>query len=202
MIIVSDWINSIRDSRIHLGTLGPEGTSSEYVSKKFIKNSLNSNGLDCQVKLYETFEEARERLIDGSINYVICPHAYKKINDFYMNPRICLLEIFQCDTPMYGVAVRKDYLFQNRELEEQIIVSHSAPLELVTNYLGKRANFHIVNSTSKAAELVSKGDYNLAITNEEALKKYNLKFVYEFKKIPMSWSLFGIDPKEKSVILK
>ncbi|MBP2847281.1 hypothetical protein J8655_17665 [Dickeya oryzae] len=191
MIIVTDRVNSIRDSHIRLGTLGPEGTSSEYVAKKFIKNHLESNNAECEIKLYDTFEEAREKLLDGSINYIICPHAYKKINDFYMHPLISLIEIFQCDTPMYGVAVRQDYSFENKDLEEQVIVSHSAPLELVINYLGKKANFHIVNSTSKAAELISNGNFNLAVTNEEAVKKFGLKFVYEFKKISMSWSLFG-----------
>ena len=191
MIIVSDWANSIRNSHIRLGTLGPEGTSSEYVTKKFVKNHLDSNHTECEIKLYDTFEEAREKLIDGSINYIICPHAYKQINDFYMNPFISLIEIFQCDTPMYGVAVRKDYSFENKDLEEQVIVSHSAPLELVTNYLDKKPNFHIVNSTSKAAELISNGDFNLAITNEEAVRKFDLRFVCEFKKISMSWSLFG-----------
>ncbi|GAB7265334.1 hypothetical protein DZJ_18840 [Dickeya ananatis] len=40
MIIVSDQINSIRDSHIRLGTLGPEGTSSEYVAKKIHKKSF------------------------------------------------------------------------------------------------------------------------------------------------------------------
>ncbi|GAB7265335.1 hypothetical protein DZJ_18850 [Dickeya ananatis] len=132
---------------------------------------MESNNTECEIKLYETFEEAKEKLLDGSINYIICPHAYKKINDFYMHPLISLIEIFQCDTPMYGVAVRQDYSFENKDLEEQVIVSHSAPLELVTNYLGTKTNFYIVNSTSKAAELISNGNFNLAITNEEAVKK-------------------------------
>lgn len=191
MLTIRDEVQIAHIPAIKIATLGPSGTSSEYVTKKFIMNYFPDNLTSHKIILYETFEKAMGKLVEGSLNYVICPHAYHRINEFYMNPLICLVEIFQCDTPMYGIATRQDYQFKDYHLEEQVIVSHPAPLQLIRNYLGKEPQFSIVDSTSIAAELVANKTYNIAITNEEAAKKFNLKFVHEFNKIPMSWSLFG-----------
>jgi bacilysin biosynthesis protein BacA len=48
----------------------------------------------------------------------------------------------------------------------------------------------MVNSTSVAAIQVKQGLADLAITNENALREYDLEFISQYGKIEMSWSLF------------
>lgn len=39
--------------------------------------------------------------------------------------------------------------------------------------------------------MVRYGKVDFCLTNEEAVKKYNLKFITQTTKIDMTWSLFG-----------
>jgi bacilysin biosynthesis protein BacA len=55
-----------------------------------------------------------------------------------------------------------------------------------------------VNSISVAAIQVKQGLADLAITNENALREYDLEFISQYGKIEMSWSLFH--KKENTMI--
>ncbi|MCY9074127.1 prephenate decarboxylase, partial [Bacillus inaquosorum] len=123
--------------------------------------------------------------------YTIVPHAYDGIKHFYMRPDLQLLQIFRCDTPMYGLAVRPDFEFSDDMLDTSVIVSHPSPINLIKYFTRKEVRFKLVNSTSQAARKVKEGLYDIALTNELARQKYGLTFVKTFKSIPMSWSLFG-----------
>lgn len=176
---------------LKIGTLGPTGTSSEFATKLFMNNYLFNQRVDSEILLFNTFEESMDNLTNGLLDYIIVPHAYGRINEFYMRPDIDLIQLFRCDTPMYGLAVRKGFTFHKELLDLETIVSHPAPVSLFKYFLGKNAKIQTVNSTSVAARLVNECVYNLAITNAVAKEKYNLDFVYKFKNIPMSWSVFG-----------
>lgn len=192
MLIIQDYDISKQSplKMIKIGTLGPAGTSSEYAANRFCNNYFLNRGLKSELILFNTFEKAMDNLLKGTIDYVIAPHAYPGINNFYMRPDINLVELFRCDTPMYGLAIRPEFNFNPDLLEKEIIVSHPAPVNLVNYYLKRDVKIKMVNSTSVAAYEVKEGIYNMAITNALAKEKYNLKFVYEFKSIPMSWSVF------------
>lgn len=188
-LITSQSLSANQSLRI--GTLGPSGTSSEYATKIFAQNYLANQGITSDVLLFNTFEESMDALQQDLLEYMIVPHAYSGINEFYMRQDINLLQLFRCDTPMYGLAVRKGFEFSAELLHSEAIVSHPAPINLIKYFLRTTATIKIVNSTSVAAQLVNEGVFNIALTNAVARDKYNLEFVCEFKHIPMSWSVFG-----------
>jgi len=114
--------------------------------------------------LETTFESCISKLLNDELDFVLVPHAYLGINDFYMNPRLEPAMIFRADTPRYGLATRKDYPFEPDMLQREVIVSHPAPVPLIKHYLGEDVQITLVNSTSEAALRVKNGEFNVAIT--------------------------------------
>ncbi|MBY8911795.1 bacilysin biosynthesis protein BacA [Bacillus sp. YC2] len=176
---------------ITINTLGPEGTSSEYAAKNFISNFTLLQGVNSKLSLHDTFESCIEKTLQSPLEYTIVPHAYDGIKHFYMRPDLQLLQIFRCDTPMYGLAVRPDFEYTDDMLDTAVIISHPSPINLIKYFTRKAVTFDLVNSTSTAAKKVKDGLSDIALTNELARQKYGLRFVKTFKSIPMSWSLFG-----------
>ncbi|XAZ37924.1 bacilysin biosynthesis protein BacA [Bacillus velezensis] len=176
---------------ITINTLDPEGTSSEYAAKNFITNFTLLQGVNSKLSLHDTFESCIEKTLQSPLEYTIVPHAYDGIKHFYMRPDLQLLQIFRCDTPMYGLAVRPGFEYTDDMLEQAVIVSHPSPINLIKYFTRKDVTFDLVNSTSAAAKRVKDGLSDIALTNELARQKYGLHFVKTFKSIPMSWSLFG-----------
>ncbi|WP_052586861.1 bacilysin biosynthesis protein BacA [Bacillus velezensis] len=176
---------------ITINTLGPEGTSSEYAAKNFITNFTLLQGVNSKLSLHDTFESCIEKTLQSPLEYTIVPHAYDGIKHFYMRPDLQLLQIFRCDTPMYGLAVRPGFEYTDDMLDKTVIVSHPSPINLIKYFTHKDVTFDLVNSTSAAAKRVKDGLSDIALTNELARQKYGLHFVKTFKSIPMSWSLFG-----------
>ncbi|MFS0654020.1 bacilysin biosynthesis protein BacA [Bacillus sp. 179-C3.3 HS] len=174
-----------------VNTLGPKGTSSEYAAKHFISHSTTTLGIHTKLSLYDSFEICIEHTLSNALQYTLVPHAYEGIKHFYMRPDLQLLQIFRCDTPMYGLAVRPDFPFQEHMLRHLKIVSHPAPVNLIQYFIHQNAEFELVNSTSTAAQKVRDGEFDIALTNEVARATYGLTFVQTFKSIPMSWSIFG-----------
>ncbi|XBW81439.1 bacilysin biosynthesis protein BacA [Bacillus velezensis] len=176
---------------ITINTLDPEGTSSEYAAKNFITNFTLLQGVNSKLSLHDTFESCIEKTLQSPLEYTIVPHAYDGIKHFYMRPDLQLLQIFRCDTPMYGLAVRPGFEYTDDMLDQTVIVSHPSPINLIKYFTRKDVTFDLVNSTSAAAKRVKDGLSDIALTNELARQKYGLHFVKTFKSIPMSWSLFG-----------
>ncbi len=176
-----------------VGTLGPSGSSSEAATQ-FLLGSFFEQ-YEANVTLYDSFEMCLDTLGTGDIDAAVVPHAYPKINLFYMNPNLELTYMFRMDTPMYGLAARHDYVFHEEALTNEIVLSHPAPVSLMDFYCApkikeKPIQYKLISSTSKAAQLVAEGHYNLALTNWNAIQTYNLTFVMTFEPIRMSWSMF------------
>lgn len=182
-----------------MGTLGPKGTSSEHTSD-YLAIQLKEQGIYLSVKLFDDFLLVKEALLQEQIDWALVPHAYDKINEFYMEPSLILGFIFIHSTPAYGLAKKKDQAFN---LEGATIVSHPAPLPLLPKLLPDSANKEIqvilANSTSAAAILVEQGLADFAITNEHAAKAHGLEFVSMYGEITMSWAIFYKDQRGKHV---
>jgi Prephenate dehydratase len=74
------------DQNIHkVGTLGPQGTSSEQAAIHFVQKTLRGKGT---IVLKDTFEEVFTDLTEGTVDYAIVPVAYPGINQFYMTQYI------------------------------------------------------------------------------------------------------------------
>lgn len=176
---------------IIIGTLGPSGTSSEE-ALNYVVSQLQNEQITVSVQLFDNFSALAEKLLNKQIDLALVPHAYDKINEFYMEPKFDLGLIFTYPTPIYGLAKRKD---TELDFNGSKIVSHPAPLPLLSKLLPislDRAEIEVelVNSTSAAAILVKEGLADFAITNEKALNFYDLEFVSTYGRIPMSWSIF------------
>jgi bacilysin biosynthesis protein BacA len=177
-----------------VGTLGPSGTSSEE-ALNYIKQQIQAKQINISVKLFDNFLALREALQNNQVDLALVPHAYDKINEFYMEPNFDLGFIFVYPTPVYGLAKKKD-----REIKftGSKVVTHPAPLPLLSQLLPghsqQEITVELANSTSAAAQQVHQGLADLAITNEKARQSYDLEFVATYGTIPMSWSVFYKKP--------
>ncbi|MEV7597159.1 hypothetical protein AB0O91_07170 [Kitasatospora sp. NPDC089797] len=173
-----------------LGTLGPEGTSSEYIAEQ-LSRCFDGNARSFHIVLEETYEECLDGLAAGRLDLVLVAHAYANINAFYMNPRLEPAAVLRGSTPEYGLATRHDFDYDEEMLFTDTVVTHPAPVPLLGYHFDRPVKHETVTSTSKAAGHVAEGSYNIAITNEQAAQQHNLKFVYRFERIPMTWTVFS-----------
>jgi len=182
-----------------VGTLGPKETSSEQ-TLNYLISQWKLQQISVNSHLFDSFTELKESLLQDQVDLALVPHAYERINDFYMEPSFKLGFIFTYPTPVYGLAKRKN---EEIVLENSTLVTHPAPFPLLSYLLPSNLNQNniqvkFVNSTSVAAIQVKQGLADLAITNENALKEHDLEFISQYGQIEMSWSLFH--KKENSLI--
>lgn len=177
-------------SLLVMGTLGPRGTSSEHAAHYFVER-FATKVARTGIELFDSFTDLQVELCRGGVNLAIVPHAYDRINEFYMHPRIDLLLLFICPTPTYGLAQRESV---HGPLRGGKIVTHPAPLpllpRLIVDYEPREFEVQIVSSTSVAARMVREGSADLAITNERAVMENGLKWVATYGPIRMGWSVF------------
>jgi prephenate dehydratase len=176
---------------LKVGTLGPKDTSSDH-TLNYLITQWQSQDISVTSYLFNTFTELKEALLKEEVDLALVPHAYEKINDFYMQPNFGLGFIFTHPTPIYGLAKRKN---EKLVFDNCTIVTHPAPLPLLPYLLPDYQNrnnlkVELVNSTSIAAHQVKQGLADLAITNETTLEDNNLEFIAQYGKINMSWSIF------------
>jgi bacilysin biosynthesis protein BacA len=175
---------------IQIGTLGPSGTSSEAAAAYFIQTD-EKNPKSYSITLLNSFQSVLQGLIHGELSMALVPHAYNDINLFYINPQVALYRMFQFDTPAYGLARRRDMVLSQHSCR---VVSHPAPILLLDNLLAQIGlsvyEIGFVSSTSKAAEEVYENKADLALTNMNAINKYNLVCCALYGPIQMGWSVF------------
>lgn len=174
---------------LKLGTLGPKGTSSEYIAESMVSCLGGRDSL--RIVLESTYEQCVDSLAGGDIDLALVAHAYPKINAFYMNPRLEPAVVFRGNTPEYGLATRPDFEFDEEMLFTRTVVSHPAPVPLLRYHFDRPVTTASATSTSQAARDVADGRYDIAITNEQAVGEHNLTFVHRFAHIPMTWTVFS-----------
>ena len=194
MLLLNTTLVDTQINDLKFATLGPIGTSSEFVTK-ILCSKLKCNTTN--IKLFNTYEEAFETVKSGFTDVIIVANAYKGINNFYMDNNIKLIATFIEDTPPYGIASRHDFDLSSIKNNDIInIASHHAPLKKLESYKNgifkdKKFNIKFCDSTSSAAQYVKNGKIDFCLTNEYAGKIYNLKFVSNLTNISMVWSIFG-----------
>ena len=174
-----------------IATLGPKGTSSEFVA-----NDLMSKlGIvDKNIFLFDSYEKAFDSVKKKKNNLLLVANAYNNIHDFYMDDEVTLIGSFIKETPLYGIASKnyeKNDFLSDIDLK---VVSHHAPksmIDTIKNQFNLEIDVIDCMSTSEAAHYVNSGRYKYCLTNEEAQKEYNLSFIIPIKQITMLWSLFG-----------
>ncbi|MFJ8659921.1 hypothetical protein [Streptomyces sp. NPDC093795] len=175
--------------RVAIGTLGPKGTSSEHIARLMLH--CVGDPESCRIVLKDTFEQCMDALVGARIDLALVPHAYSHINAFYMHPALEPVSLFHGSTPEYGLAARADFSFDEELLSTEVVATHPAPVPMLRHHFDRPVKLATVSSTSQAADHVASGLYNIALTNEQAVEEYNLKFVYRFSRIPMTWTVFA-----------
>ncbi len=92
---ISKCVNNIK-----FATLGPNGTSSEFVTKQLFKH------IQCDlsnIELFDTYEKALDNVKNGISNSLLVANTYHGINNFYMDSDIELIATFIENTPQYGI---------------------------------------------------------------------------------------------------
>lgn len=174
---------------LEIATLGPSGTSSEASAKYLLFSLEDKSG---KYSLYPSYEEAYESLILGTSNLLLVANAYKGIDKFYMSHDILFLFPFIFETPLYGVAKRRN---EEVDLKRRLVIAtHHAPSYLLPWFLsGLDVEYEMVfvNSTSEAAAKLQDGKVDLCLTTIHAAEKYNGEFISPMRTILMLWSVFG-----------
>jgi prephenate dehydratase len=175
-----------RPTHHRIATLGPAGTSSEAAARHLVAVTDRSTW---DVELFNTYELAAQAVLDGLATKLLVANAYSGVNDFYMDLRLQLNEVFVLDTPRYGIAARPD-----RPVPlEAVIVTHPAPRALINQLLpqGYRVRqIRLATSTSSAARQVAKREVDLALTTAPAAAALGLNFISDTRPIRMVWSAF------------
>lgn len=192
--ITKDFIDLLvqNNFKLQISTLGPEGTSSEYASNFF----LDLLQIDYKSKAYlkPSFEEAVLDVLNLNADIMVVANAYQNIDAIYMEPKMKVMSSFMCNTPPYGIACKNHNVLIGQEKKINIL-THPAPVSMIPWFLNDTSieyNIHASSSTSKAAESVMHEQFKYCVTNEIAVKKYNLAFISRTRPIKMLWSVFGL----------
>ncbi|MFE4060311.1 hypothetical protein ACFXP3_29175 [Streptomyces sp. NPDC059096] len=169
-----------------IGTLGPEGTSSEQAAR-LLRTRLPDGP---SIVLRATYEQSVQDLRSGTVSHVVVANAYRDIHHFYMADDIALAGVFVMDTPLYGIARRADGGVLS---DRPSVVTHPSPRPLVDQLLPPGYRLRDVataDSTSQAALAVAERRYDLALTTEPAAARHGLRFISRLRPIRMVWSVF------------
>ena len=170
-----------------LVVLGPKRTSSYYCATEFMKNNLINFK---QIVLKNNFDDVYEYLSINKNSIALIPNAWKGINEFYIDNQLEIFASFLLDTKPYSIAGYKKSLNEyNKKIK---IATHPAPLQMIKNYIPHNIEYEIiiVESTEKAAKLVKTKEVDICLSNELAIKHYELNILSEPFTITMLWSLF------------
>lgn len=169
-----------------IGTLGPEGTSSEQAAR-LLRTRLAGRP---PIVLRRTYEQALADVTAGTVSHVVVANAYRDIHPFYMADDIALASVFVMDTPLYGLARRAE----GAPLPDRpSVVTHPSPRPLLDQLLPAAYQLSEVataDSTSQAAQAVAEHRHDLALTTEPAAARHGLRFISRLRPIRMVWSVF------------
>jgi ABC-type amino acid transport substrate-binding protein len=176
---------------LRIATLGPGGTSSESTAEALATTLACRGHATVHVDLFDTYEAAATRVLDGHADLVVVANAYAAVSEFYMNPRFELAAAFVKDTPNYGLAMPKPPDGQG----SLTVASHPAPIPLIAQLMPEGLTVARVvheSSTSAAAQAAALGRVDAALTTRPAAALHGLEFFSRTRSIRMLWSVFGL----------
>lgn len=191
------------NDNITIGTLGPNGTSSEQALKYLISRITDYNKkIGCEKHLMNSFKNVYESLNKGLINYALIPTAYERVTDFFWNDNFTNNLNFIFPTPEYGMVCKNDYKpISNRKTRVACCPAVENIIEYLSN--GELQDDQIervkTNSTTEAAICLINGEADLAITNRTSFELYSdkdIKFISKTYNANIVWALF----KRKEIV--
>lgn len=185
------------NNNVKIGTLGPNGTSSEQALRYLISNIENyDKKIEVEKHLANSFIKLYESLNKGLIKYALIPTAYERITDFFWNNNFINNLNFIFPTPEYGLVCKNSYKpIKDRKTR----IACCPAVENIIDYLsdGELKNDQIervkTNSTAEAVICLMSNEVDLAITNRTSFKIYSdkdIKFIFKTYNANIVWSLF------------
>lgn len=163
-------------------TLGPKGTNCEKAGFLWLENQ----GLQGEVKLYETLEEALLHVKETENSVLLGCAVYPFLHNIVFENLLDLQIIDSFVMPTYNMvfAVKQN----TREPDVKIVASHPAPA-----HLAKLFSDHVdlVSSNSQAALACASGAADGCITTIKAAHENNLHVIKDFGEVPMCFTIHG-----------
>ncbi|WP_434594140.1 hypothetical protein [Streptomyces sp. A5-4] len=172
-----------------LGTLGPDGTSSQLAARFLAQQ----HGLS--VELFDTFDEVLAQLVDRKVDFALVPSAYQGLTRFHWHRDLRLQAFFPQATPEYGIAapaapgaatgdgpVTVAAMWEVRRIYAEVVPAALRDREV---------RWVDAASTQHAAEIVAAGGAELAVTNAPGVRLHGLRWVATRPGAEILWTLFG-----------
>uniref|UniRef100_A0AAU2VSV6 Prephenate dehydratase n=1 Tax=Streptomyces sp. NBC_00008 TaxID=2903610 RepID=A0AAU2VSV6_9ACTN len=178
-----------------LGTLGPDGTSSQLAAHFLAQQ----HGLS--VELFVTFDELLDQLVGRKVDFALVPSAYQGLTRFHWHQDLRLRAFFPQATPEYGIAAPAGAVLGTGDepvtvaamWEVRRIYAEVVPAGL----RGREVRWVDAVSTQHAAEIVAGGGAELAVTNAPGVRAHGLRWVATRRGAEIVWTLFGrVQPDE------
>lgn len=185
----------LRPGTLRIGTLGPDGTTSMVALARLGHRLAHLGGPEVEAVPYDSFEELLAAVGSrGGPSYALVPGAAECATRFFWSPRLRLDATFSSPTPEYGIAAHRPGL---REGVLRLATLHETRrlVELLDGAEGGRGGYEIAwvpaESTMHAAQLVTEGRADAAVTNEPGRAAHRLEFQVSRPGVPMVWMVFG-----------
>ncbi|ROQ68161.1 bacilysin biosynthesis protein BacA [Streptomyces sp. 840.1] len=185
----------LRPGTLRVGTLGPDGTTSMVALGRLGYRLAHLGGPEIEAVPYDSFEELLAAVGSrGGPSYALVPGAAECATRFFWSPRLRLDATFSSPTPEYGIASYRTGL---REGILRLATLHETRrlVELLDGAEGGRGGYEIAwvpaESTMHAAQLVTEGRADAAVTNEPGRAAHRLEFQVSRPGVPMVWMVFG-----------
>jgi hypothetical protein len=171
-----------------IATLGPPGTSSHLAAL------LLAESYAVGVDLFADFDDVLAALLDRRVRYALIPSAYRGSTKFHWHGELRLETYFARATPDYGIASRTGALPPGAGPITVAAMWEVRPIyhEVVPAAARERdVRWVDAVSTQHAAEIVTAGGAEAAVTNEPGTTAHELRWVARRPGAEIIWMLFS-----------
>ena len=167
----------LRQSITSLHTLGPAGTNCELAARKWFEQQ----GIDGEVVLYPTFEEAADRVVAVPGAALLSCVAYPELHTVLYShlEELVLVDCLIIPTHEMVLATR------TAATPVRSVASHPAPASLAP----RGADLRLSTSNSQAAQECASGLVDACITTRAAMEDHGLHLARDFGAVAMGFTV-------------
>jgi uncharacterized protein DUF3291 len=167
-----------------IGTLGPERTNSEKGADEFMSREKLA---DQELRLYPTFEDVADRVIDGTLECGVICTAYLKFSALYFEraPKLRITDAFVSDLHPMVIASQPGKSLTGRLR----LACQPAILPLLNRFLGDTEVRPAASNASAALDVVA-GEADVCLTTEAAALAASLKILIRMPPLQIPFAIF------------
>ena len=167
-----------------VGSLGPERTNSEKGAHEYM---LRAQLAAYELRLYSTFEEIADRVIDGTLDRGVICTAYLKFSAVYFEraPKLRITEAFVSDLHPMVIASRLGVPLAGR----LTLACQPAILPLLGRFIGQTVVKPAASNASAALDVVA-GEADVCLTTETAAVAAGLNILIRMPPLQIPFSIF------------